>query len=442
MKDLLHKQRLNRYKYKDLDIRKRSLKKLYAQIERNEDALFEAFKIDLGKSKFETYTTEIGYIKNSITHYLKHMDKWLKQEKVKTPIYLFGSKSSIIKEQLGQILVISSFNYPFQLLFEPLIGAIVSGNTVVLKPSEFVPNINVVIKRIIEASFDLMHVQIYEGDKEVTQELLKHKFDKIFFTGSEKVGRIVYEAAAKTLAPVILELGGKSPAIVYEDANLDVIVNRIVWGKFMNAGQTCVAPDYVLVEEGIKDVFINKLAQSIKEMYPTTQDYGKIVSKHHIERLENLLRMSNIPFDRSENRIFKPIITELKNTDNPLMHEEIFGPILPVLSFKESPIDIVEKFPTPLALYVFTEDKKKAANLIESIPSGGAVINHTMIHLSNPNLPFGGQGTSGIGMYHGKYSIDAFTHKKAVMSSSTRFEHRLLYPPYNKRLKLIKRILK
>lgn len=442
MKEALLKQRQKRYDYQEIALRKKSLRKLYQAIENHESKLYDAFIEDLGKSEFETYTSEIGYIKSSISFMLKHMDKALKVKNVKTPIYLFGNRSKVMKEPLGQVLIISSFNYPFQLLMEPLIGAITAGNVAVLKPSEYVPHINQVIRMIIEESFEANHVLVYEGDKEVTSELLQHKFDLIFFTGSEKVGRIVYESGAKTLTPVVLELGGKSPAVVYEDAQLDVIVERILWGKFMNAGQTCVAPDYVLVEESIKDQFLEKAYEKLDKMYPTMDDMGKIVSQAHLLRLKELLEASSIEYEVQDNTILKPLVVALDHFDVPLMKEEIFGPILPVLTFNTDPKHIIQKFPEPLAMYVFTQDIAKAKELIKLVPAGGAMINHTVLHLSNPYLPFGGRGHSGMGSYHGLYSIDTFSHSKAVMISSTRINHHLLYPPFKDKLKWIKKLLK
>lgn len=423
--------------------RKQYLNLLYQNIEKYEDDLFEAFKIDLGKPKFETYLTEIGYIKRSIRHMIKNMHTFLKDEKVKTPLYLFGNKSKIIKAPLGKILIISSFNYPFQLLFEPLIGALASGNTAVCKPSEFVPNINQIIKKIIEETFDQDTVRFVEGDKDTTQKLLQEKFDLIFFTGSEKVGRIVYQEAAKTLTPVVLELGGKSPAVVYEDAKLDVIVDRIIWGKFTNAAQTCVAPDYVLVEENIKELFIQKCIDSIETMFKNTTH--KIVTKEHAKRLHQLIdehQDAIVYGGHYEERKIEPTLLSLENLNTSIMQEEIFGPIFPIISFKEDPKSIINTNPNPLALYVFTEDLNKAEQLIKDVSFGGGMINHTMLHLSNPNLPFGGVANSGMGQYHGKYSIDTFTHKKSIMTSSTRLNHKLLYPPFNNKLKFIRKILK
>lgn len=433
---------LNTKAYHDIQRRKFALQRLYNAIKAHEDALLNAFRIDLGKSKFEAYTTEIGFIKKEISSTLKNMEKWLREERVSTPLYLLGNKSRILKDPLGKVLIISSFNYPFQLLMGPLIGVIAGGNVVAIKASEFVPNINKVIQDIITSSFSEDHVVMFEGDKDVASRLLENKFDLIFFTGSEKVGRIVYKKAAENLTPVVLELGGKSPAIVYDDANLDVIVRRIVWGKFMNAGQTCIAPDYVLVEDSIQDVFIEKAKEVLSKMYPTSEYFGKIVTKEHTDRLCKLLEDSNIEYRLTEERLLHPIITKINDLDSPLMKEEIFGPILPVLSFKERPEDIININPTPLAMYVFSEDIQKAKMLIKNTKSGGAMINNTILHLSNPKLPFGGVGTSGIGKYHGQYSIDTFTHQRSLMISSTKIEHSLLYPPFKNKLQIMKKILK
>ena len=419
--------------------RKILLKLLKHNIERYEEDLFTAFKKDLGKSKFEVYTTEIGIIKQSISHTIKNMDKWLKDEKVKTPLYLFGNKSKIVRSPLGKVLIISSFNYPFQLLFEPLIGALASGNIVVCKPSEFVPNINSVIDKILKATLDEGVVRFVQGDKEVTQNLLKEKFDLIFFTGSEKVGRIIYEKAAETLTPVVLELGGKSPAIVYDDASLELAVSRIVWGKFLNGGQTCVAPDYVLVDKNIEKVFIEKCIASIEKMF--SLEITSIVSQSHIKRLEKLIEASDVIYGGVV-RGFKVMPTLIRaNMSDKIMKEEIFGPILPIVTFENNPKPYITK--NPLSLYVFTEDKKKANTLMKEVSFGGGMINNTILHLSNPNLPFGGIGTSGMGSDHARYSMDTFTHKKAIMTSSTFLNHKLLEPPYSKlQMKLMRRILK
>lgn len=451
MKIALELQKLyfNENKTKDIVFRKETLTNLYNNLENFEQEIFDAFKKDLGKSEFESYTTELGYIKKSITHTLKNLNKWTKRKKVKTPWYLFGNKSYIYKEPLGHVLIISSFNYPLQLLFEPLIGAVASGNVVSIKPSEYVPNINKVIRKIIESSFARGHVNIYEGGVEVTQSLLEYKYDHIFFTGSEKVGKIVYQKASQHLTPVTLELGGKSPAIIFEDANIYKIIDSIIWGKFTNAGQTCVAPDYVLVEASQKDKFIKAAIASIQKLYghniEENSDYGRIISKRHHDRLINLrdLHANDIVYGgEAKGLYFEPTLLDIKDISSPIMSEEIFGPILPIITFDKSPIEVIKVHKDPLALYVFTDDKKKYQKIINEVPFGGGMVNNTLMHLNNPNLPFGGRGSSGIGKYHGSYSIDTFSHTKSIMFSNFKFKDSLVLPPFKNKLSIIKKILK
>ena len=362
---------------------------------------------------------------------------------------MFPTKSYIMKEPYGTVLIIGPFNYPFQLLIEPLIGAIAAGNTVILKPSEFTPNVSGVIQQIIADAFDPEYINIIQGNADTTQTLLQFPFDYIFFTGSEQVGRVVYGAASKNLTPVTLELGGKSPAIIDESANIKVASERICFGKFTNAGQTCVAPDYLLVNRKVKDELISALKKTITEFYGTniqdSPDYGRIVNKKHYHRLNELLNIHHpeITFggqtDIDENFI-APTILEGTTFDSKIMEDEIFGPILPIIAYDDfdEAIDLIRTKPKPLSLYLFSEDENSSERILNELSFGGGAINDTLMHLANPNLPFGGVGASGIGKYHGKYSFDTFSHDKSYIFKSTRLESSLLFPPYKGKFKYIK----
>ena len=381
----------------------------------------------------------------------KELKNWSKTKQTDTPLYLFPTKSYIKKEPYGTVLIIGPFNYPVQLVFEPLIGAIAAGNTAIVKPSELTPHVAIVIKDIIEDTFDEAYVSVVEGGIEETQTLLSLPFDYMFFTGSEKVGKIVYEAAARKLIPVTLELGGKSPVIVDDTANIKVASERISFGKFTNAGQTCVAPDYILVQRKVKNDLIKALKKTITEFYGENKspDFGRIVNQKHFNRLNDLIQIhkDNVVFggnSSKEDLYIEPTLLDNITNDNKIMKEEIFGPILPIITYDnfDEVLEIIQSKSKPLSLYLFSEDENMTHRVVEELSFGGGAINDTLMHLANPNLPFGGVGSSGIGQYHGKYSFDTFSHMKSYTFKSTRLESSLFFPPYKGKFKYIKTFFK
>ncbi|TDM01395.1 aldehyde dehydrogenase [Macrococcus hajekii] len=438
---------------KDLKYRKKQLKALRKEIKAREKDILAALAHDLGKSKVEGYASEIGIILKSISMFIKEMKNYSKVESINTPLLQFPGKSYVMREPLGTVLIIGPFNYPFQLVMEPLVGALAAGNCAVIKPSEQTPATSQVIEEIITATFDSNYVQVFQGEKEVTDALLKLKFDFIFFTGSTKVGQIVYEAASKNLIPVALELGGKSPTIIDKTANIKVAAERIAFGKFMNAGQTCVSPDYILIDRKVKDSFIEAMRTTIRDFYgknpQKSEDYGRIVNERHFDRLDQLRQHAadNIVIggeaDRAS-RYMAPTVIDHVQLDDALMEEEIFGPLLPLMTFddRDEIFDIVKSYSKPLALYIFSEDEDFVKTVFKRLSFGGGCINDTLMHVSNPYLPFGGVGASGIGHYHGKYSFDLFSHQKAYMSKGTKLETGLLFPPYKGKFKYIRQIFK
>ena len=440
-------------KTKELKFRKHQLKILRKSIKNHENELLEALEKDLGKNNVEAYATEIGVLLKSIKIARKELKNWTKTKQVDTPLYLFPTKSYIKNEPYGTVLIIGPFNYPVQLVFEPLIGAIAAGNTAIVKPSEHTPNVATVIRTVIEDSFDSNYISVVEGGINETQTLIHLPFDYMFFTGSEKVGKVVYEAAAKNLVPVTLELGGKSPVIVDDTANIKVASERISFGKFTNAGQTCVAPDYILVDRKVKNDLIDALKQTITEFYgkniKESSDFGRIVNEKHYNRLNELLEIhkNNIVFggkSSKEDLYIEPTILENINVQDKVMQEEIFGPILPILTYDsfDEAIEIIQSKPKPLSLYLFSEDENASHRVLDELSFGGGAINDTLMHVANPNLPFGGVGASGIGQYHGKYSFDTFSHMKSYTFKSTRLESSVYFPPYKGKFKYIKAFFK
>lgn len=432
--------------------RLKQLEVLKSAIKKREKHIMEALFADLGKAEFEAYATEIGTVYDSISHAMKHLKKWAKPKRVPTPIVHFGSVSYIFSEPYGSILIIGPFNYPFMLVLDPLIGAISAGNCAVVKPSEYTPHVSAIIAEILADCFDETYIKTIEGGKEITSILIHTPFDLIFFTGSIGVGKIVMEAAASNLVPVILELGGKSPCIVDRETNLDLAAKRIVWGKFLNTGQTCVAPDYVLAHRDIKEALIAKMKEQITAFYgadpKASRDYGRIVNTRQWDRLNGLLDDAKVVaggYGDREHLYFAPTIMKGVEWDDKVMEEEIFGPILPVLEYDDLSlvIDKVNAKPKPLALYLFTENKTIENKVLHSISFGGGCVNDTILHLVSPYLPFGGVGSSGMGSYHGKHSFDSFSHRKSVLKKSTRINLDLIFPPYNlQKLKWIKRFMK
>ena len=447
-----HRRYFEKGETKSVSFRLQQLDVLLKAVKRYEKEIQEALYKDLHKPEFEAYATEIGFLYDSIKYFKKNLMSWAKPRSVKTPIFYPMSKSVIYKEPYGTVLIIGPFNYPFQLVIEPLLGAIAAGNCAVLKPSEYTPNITAVIKKIIAESFDKSYIRVVEGERDVTSALMNAPFDYIFFTGSVGVGKLVMEAAGRNLVPVTLELGGKSPCIVDKSANIDAAAQRIAWGKFLNTGQTCVAPDYILAHKDIKPQFIQALIQQLKQFYgenpQVSKDYGRIVSQRHMQRLIGLLDKSKTVYGGEyelESLYMAPAIMDNISWRDKVMEDEIFGPILPILEFEdiEEVIKTVNGRHKPLALYVFAEDRAIWQRVIENTTFGGGCVNDTISHLSSPHLPFGGVGSSGIGSYHGKKSFDTFTHEKSVLIKSTHISLKFLYPPYSQhKLKLLKRFLK
>lgn len=452
---IFHEQKefFNSGRTKNIEYRLEILKNLKRVIKENEQIILKALKDDLGKSDFEAYATEIGIIYDEINLHIKSIKKWAKREKRNSPIIYYPSKSYVYKEPYGVTLIIGPFNYPFQLVIAPLIGAISAGNTVIIKPSENTINTAKALENIINSNFDKEYIRVVNplGGKEVVSYLLDLPFDYIFFTGSVKVGKIVMEKAANNLTPITLELGGKSPCIVDKDANINLAAKRIVWGKFLNAGQTCVAPDYLCIHKDIKEKFLSVLVKEIKsqfgEFIKESPDYPRVVNATSLDRFSNYLKDGEIYFggeiDKDTLYMEPTILTNVK-LDSNVMTDEIFGPILPIIEFKDinDIIDTINHRDKPLALYYFSENSKNIEYIIDKISAGGVTINDTIIHVANGNLPFGGVGPSGLGKYHGKDSFEAFTHNKSVMKRGTFIEFKIRFAPYNNRIKLIKKVMK
>ena len=413
------------------------LQKLKNMLERNETRIYQAIKKDLGKSDYEILMTELGVLYSEIEFVTRNLKEWMRTEKVKTPTTHKGAKSFIYKQPYGTVLIISPWNYPLNLSITPLIGAMAAGNTVFLKPSEFTPHTSELLAKMITDTFERKFVTVVEGGKEVSQELLDLPFDYIFFTGSQHVGRIVMEKASKHLTPITLELGGKSPAIVDEDAKIQLAAKRIAWGKMLNSGQTCIAPDYLLVHQSVKDQLVQSLIKEMKTLYEENPiknpNYTQIIHEDHLNRLEQLVEQENIIFggeiDR-ENRRMNPTLLDEPTWDRPVMQEEIFGPILPIRTFQhlEEIVEEIDHARNPLALYYFSENEQKQRWVVNNVSFGGGAINDTIMHIGTPHLPFGGIGTSGMGSYHGYESFRTFTHRKSVLKQTTALDLSFRYP--------------
>ena len=441
----------NTNKTKDVRFRIETLKKLKTILKENEKDLYNSIYSDFKKSEFETYMSELALIYNELNDAIRNLKKWSKQKRVRTNFVNLPSKSYIIPEPLGTVLVISAWNYPYLISLIPAISAIAAGNTVVVKPSEITINCSNIISKLINTNFPKNYFTVIEGGVDTTTKLLKEKWDKIFFTGSSTVGKIIYKAAADKLTPVTLELGGKSPTFVLNDCNINMTAKRIVWSKFFNAGQTCIAPDYILVEKTIEQKLLEELKEEIKNNYSNTdtvnENYVQIINKRHFQRLINL-----IPTDRIysggeynvEERIIHPTILHNIDFEDDIMKDEIFGPILPIISFDnlDETIANIKKKDKPLSLYIYSNDKKQIKKLLTEISFGGGAINDSLVHLLNPNLPFGGVGASGIGSYHSKAGFDTFTHYKSILHKSFLFEPSIKYKPYSTlKRKILKFIL-
>lgn len=435
------------------EFRKRQLQLLKAAILKYENEISKALYSDLKKSPEEAYATETGQVLAEINMALKNLHHWMKPERTKTNLLNFPSSGRIYHDPRGVVLIISPWNYPFNLLITPLVGAIAGGNCIVLKPSEIAPATSGIIEKIISEIFPAEYIKVYEGEGSVIVPSLNEKFhfDYIFYTGSIAVGKSIYQMAAKNLIPVTLELGGKSPAIIENDADIKIAVRRIVIGKFINAGQTCVAPDYLLIHADIFEDFIAQLKETIRQFFgddaKESYDYGRIINKKRFDTLVSYLGDGDIVaggnYDASSLYI-EPTIIKNISPDSPLMKEEIFGPILPVFTFTNmnEALDIIKKNVNPLAFYVFTSDKKKEKEWLGKVTFGGGCINNTIYHLSNPYFPFGGIGNSGIGAYHGKFSFQTFIHAKPVLKTATWFDPSMKYPPLKGKLKRFKFFIK
>jgi aldehyde dehydrogenase (NAD+) len=433
--------------------RKGQLNRLKKCIQANEEAITEALRQDLHKAPLESYTTEIGFVYEEINYTLKHLKEWMRPVKVATPLIAQPASSRIYRDPLGLTLIIAPWNYPFQLLLSPLVGAIAGGNCAVLKPSEETPQTARVIEQIIAQAFPPEYIRVVQGiGSEVVPALMENiPFDHVFFTGSVPVGKLIMAAAARQLTPVTLELGGKSPCIVDATANLPVAARRIAWGKFLNAGQTCVAPDYLLVHASVKDRLVALIAETLREFYgedpALSPDYPRMVNAKRFDAVAKLLGSGNTLLGGQTNpgeKYIAPTLVDGVTFDDPVMQEEIFGPLLPVLTYgrlEEVP-QLVGRQPYPLALYLFTDDSQAEKYILENVRFGGGCVNDTVIHLSNPAIPFGGVGTSGFGSYHGKFSFDTFTHQKGVLKTMTRLDIPLRYPPYGKKEKYVKLVMK
>ena len=435
----------------DISFRKQSLTALQKAIRKYEKELSEALRKDLGKAPFESYMTEIGFILSEIRHTLKHLDKWAAAKRCKTPLFLFGSTSHTRPEPYGIVLILSPWNYPVQLLLAPLVGAIAAGNCAILKPSPRTVHTNHILGKLISETFPPQYIAFLETDNRQTDNLLKQHFDYIFYTGGVAFGKRIMMAAAKNLTPVTLELGGKSPCIVDNDAHIQIAARRIVWGKYLNCGQTCVAPDYIFVHREVKDKLITALQAEIERQYgkspQESPDYPRIISQDHFYNLLLLLKQGHIvaggKYDDKDLYIAPTVISGIL-PENRIMSEEIFGPILPLLDFDDidNVIDYVNNQEKPLALYYFGQHKKKARYVLQNTSSGGACINDVVTHVANTHLPFGGVGSSGTGAYHGKYSFDTFSHTRSIVQSTTRFNIGMKFAPYDGKLKWLKKIMK
>ncbi len=451
VKDIIHKQRkfFATGKTKDVEWRIEQLRRLKQVIVDEQEAIINAVKADLGRPDFEAYF-ELAAI-SEINYALKHLKSWVKPKKVRAGIEQFPASAQIYPEPLGVVLIISPWNYPFQLMISPLTGAIAAGNCAVLKPSELAAHTSRAIADIIEKTFDPAYIAVVEGGVETSQQLLDEKFDRIFFTGGTAIGKIVMQAAAKHLTPVTLELGGKSPCIVDYDVDLNYAAKRITWGKYLNAGQTCIAPDYLLVHSRIKSELLTEIKKCVEEFYgddpSKSPDYSRIISRRHLERLEPLLKDGEIAIGgqtKPEEKYIAPTVIDRISWESPVMQEEIFGPILPVLEYTDlkEAIAQINARPKPLALYVFSKDKQKQEQVLQETSSGGVCINDTVMQVGVSTLPFGGVGDSGIGSYHGKASFDTFSHYKSVLKKGFRLDPNWRYPPYKDKLSLLKRIIK
>lgn len=435
---------------KSYAFRKDALLKLKQAIKNNEELIMEALYLDLNKPKSESYLCEIGIIYDEIRYHIKKLKKWMKNKKVRTPIAQFKSKSFICPEPYGVVLIMAPWNYPIQLCFSPLIGAISAGNCAIVKPSAYAPNVSSIVAKIIKETFISEYVCVIEGGREENKALLEQKFDYIFFTGSVTVGKLVMESASKHLTPVTLELGGKSPVVVDGSADIMLAARRIIFGKVLNAGQTCIAPDYVFIKKNIKEEFVECCKQALKKFFPNNDlsDFPHIINDKHFNRLLGLMKNEKILVGGnvdSNIRLIEPTILDNITFDSKIMKEEIFGPIIPLIEYEniDTCIEYIRSHPKPLAFYLFTKDKKVEKSFLDNCSFGGGCINDTIVHIATPKMGFGGVGESGMGSYHGKFSFDTFTHYRSIIKKAYFIDLPMRYRPYNtKKDRIIRKFMK
>ncbi|MDD2286052.1 MAG: aldehyde dehydrogenase family protein [Paludibacter sp.] len=452
MQELVNKQRrfFNSNETKDINFRIKQLKKLKSLLQENEQRMEEAIYVDFSKSAFDNYSTEIALLYLEINDAVKKIEQWASRKRVPTDLVNLPGRSYILPEPLGVSLIIGAWNYPYQLSFAPAIAAIAAGNTVILKPSELPANTSRLMAEIVNQNFEPEFFTVIEGGVAETQQLLEQRFDKIFFTGSVPVGRIIYQAAAQHLTPVTLELGGKSPAFILDDKNLNMYVRRLVWAKFVNAGQTCIAPDYILVKRSLKDKFMQQLIAEIKKerFAIENQNYVQIINEKNMKRLIGYINQDKVVYGGNydmQTRVIEPTVMDEVSFDDVVMQEEIFGPILPVIPFDalDDMITEVKRREKPLSCYVFTRDKKLRDKIMHEVSFGGGCVNDAIMHISNNKLPFGGVGESGIGSYHGEYGFRTFSHYKSILDKPTWFEAGLKYFPHSAaKFNLMKKLLR
>ena len=451
--DLIQKQRyfFSTGATKAVKFRKEQLRNLRDKIKTNEQPILDALYRDVRKPPFEAFMTEIGPVLEDLKDAIRHVEKWAAPTAMKTPLSMFPARSKVYHDPYGVALIISPWNYPFNLLMAPLIGALAAGNCAILKTSPLAPNTSGAIKELLGSIFPEEYVALVQGHRNVTKALLEERFDYIFFTGGATVGKAVYEAAAKYLTPVTLELGGKSPCIVADDADIDITARRLAWGKFVNAGQTCVAPDYLLISNRVKDKLFSAMILQIERFYGSdpqkSEHYARIISDNHFDRVSSLMQgCAIVTGGRTDaaDRYIAPTILDDVKLDAPVMQEEIFGPILPTITVGaiEESIEIVNSLPKPLSLYLFTEDGELKKKVLNETSSGGGCINDTLLHVGNVHVPFGGVGMSGMGAYHGQESFRTFSHRKSIVEKSRWLDNSVRYPPYSKYGIKLLRILK
>ncbi|MDB5231835.1 MAG: aldehyde dehydrogenase [Chitinophagaceae bacterium] len=433
--------------------RKEQLQRLKEAVQVYEKRIFDALYKDLHKAPEESFSTEVGLIYAEINYALKHLVKWMDPKKVHTPLTLFPSTSKIIRDPWGVTLIVSPWNYPVLLLIGPLIGAIAGGNCALLKPSEFTVNTSEVIAEMIAEYFPAEYITVVQGDgaSVVPQLMNEHRFDYVFFTGSIPVGKAVAKLAAEKLVPVTLELGGKSPCVIADDADISTAAKRVMWGKFTNAGQTCVAPDYLLVHQSVKNKFLDLAAESIDHFYgkdaKQSPDYGRIINEKRFNVLHEFINEGQTIYGGQSNReelYISPTLLVEVSVNSKVMEEEIFGPVLPVFTYNTDyeATEFINQYPNPLSLYIFTKNKKREQYFTERIAFGGGCVNNTLVHLGNPEIPFGGTGNSGMGQYHGQFSFETFTRPKSILKTSTLIDVPVKYPPYKGKMKWLRRFLK